>query len=796
MNKAIVNNVSPQGTADGAQAHAKALPIASGVKSAAIKRINNTTQKYIKLRIATLFNNVDEYFFDKSGNSIAGLNPKVVIDSMVVLRNHRDKIEAQMRNNVAVKINELLKHTARPEAPASENAGKLALVDHEVLEKTVCIENIVRAAQKNNNLALDQLDSAVERLFGYRDIRPENNPISPHFLCHAFNDACNELDLDVTIHLILFKHFERLFTKELHRLYNVLLEQLIKDKIIDANSQHRVKRSSAQHTQNTQNTQHSALARQNRADQNSPNTNRNDVWPNTGTLQNDAMVSPGQDINLMEILNSLSQNLNQQQLPFSQMKQSLGALQGVLSQHNLVHEINAQATQLNPINHSGNSAELVNIIPSLIMAIMKQSKQDIAKPDEDVINLSSMFFDFVLKDQNQPERIRRLVSQLQLPVLKLTLHDETFFSNRNHPARYLINIIAKAGFGIADGEEEDNSRIYAKLEEIISNIRDFEGTIDKTLFAKNAKELDTFMARDDHRIKLLEKRFAQAETGKASLEHHTKAVDTLITDSLEDIELLGLPIKGFIEQEWRQVLLQARLKFGDTSPQWQESAILLDDLLQLSEKVIRQADSYALSDDFEHVKEGMLNSLSKAEVNSAAKDLVFMNFALFQSAVRMNLGKQEETKPINNSIDPLENETETTPDTAAIENTEGKNTEHSDKIEKPMAGKQLQIDTGPLSANAELAKQYINQALQLSTGQWVELANNQDLSHYTRVKLIVRLDIVDRFVFMDAMGKKAGELSRLEVASLLENKQMKLLDSTPLTERAVINISSTLAANG
>jgi hypothetical protein len=49
---------------------------------------------------------------------------------------------------------------------------------------------------------------------------------------------------------------------------------------------------------------------------------------------------------------------------------------------------------------------------------------------------------------------------------------------------------------------------------------------------------------------------------------------------------------------------------------------------------------------------------------------------------------------------------------------------------------------------------------------------------------------------MDAMGKKAGELSRLEVASLLENKQMKLLDSTPLTERAVINISSTLAANG
>ena len=71
----------------------------------------------------------------------------------------------------------------------------------------------------------------------------------------------------------------------------------------------------------------------------------------------------------------------------------------------------------------------------------------IQQVDEDVINVVAMFFDIILDDRNLPLEIQALVSRLQIPILKVALRDRSFFSNRNHPARQLLNEIARTSIG-------------------------------------------------------------------------------------------------------------------------------------------------------------------------------------------------------------------------------------------------------------------------------------------------------------------------------------------------------------
>src|SRR5690606_13798255 len=52
----------------------------------------------------------------------------------------------------------------------------------------------------------------------------------------------------------------------------------------------------------------------------------------------------------------------------------------------------------------------------------------VGEVDEDVINLVSMLFEFILADRTLPDSLKALIGRLQLPMLKVAVLDKTFFS--------------------------------------------------------------------------------------------------------------------------------------------------------------------------------------------------------------------------------------------------------------------------------------------------------------------------------------------------------------------------------
>lgn len=734
------NNVVPLSTHTVASPSGQSLGTHS-LKTRVTAHIQASTKQYIKKHLSNVFNEVDDYLFDQSGRLMEGVSTQALLDNMLMLRENRDQFTQALQSSVEKQLSHLnhlqSKKTTYAKQAQLLKAEELALIDKAQLEKSVCINTIIQHANEKNTPVLLEIKNAFCLLFNHHEIQDEINPLGPYFLCHAFLTICEEHDIELPVYLILFKHFERLFTHNLNELYSDIISLLDKHNLITKKDSQRPLETQYSHTHQVIN-----------------NTNQENQ---TYSQHEFNTIELANSINLLNLLANSSASLGQPYLPINQLKPSLADLSGVLSQQQLVNNIHHQATE------SLQYQRLTNIIPKLMQSVFEQTKQDIAQPEEDMLNLTSMFFDFILNDENQSKSIRALIAQLQLPILTLAIEDKTFFQSNDHPARQFINLVSKAGFGLTDSDEQKNHHVFEKIKDIVQQIKDCK-RVNASTFEHHKNTLSEFLARDEHRIKLLEKRFGQAEKGKAQLEYDSKAVANKIKQVQSENPSIGVPIKAFLSNEWKKVMLQTLLKHGQNSHQWQDRCNTLDSLITLCNQCQDDIKSKTFEESFSAVKTQILSSLEEAGIISNAKDLIFMNPTLFHSAV--SLCQFNDEPPIEKTDLFIE-------DTEKSEVIVKEDNCHSELISNP-----------------ELTKDCIEKAKALTIGQWFEHKGTERSEYGKRVKLVVKLDIIDRYVFMDSSGKKAGEFSQIEMASLLASGQIKALDSAPVVERAVIDISS------
>lgn len=704
-----------------------------------LKKINAVELKFVKLRLATLFNNLDEYFFDKTGRTVTGIDVKVVFEAMRELREKRDAVDTSMRNAITQQFVNACKSAVAGAKHFDEDS--LTLVDNEHLEKSVTINGMVSSTKDRNHRELLLINIGMQNLFGIKELKEETNPLSPQFLCNSFLEASRILVLDLQTNLIFFKHFERIVARDLSRLYKHVLELMINEHVVEAKLSQYFHRNTGKDSETAAST--------------AADLKRSPLQQAVADANQAALEAEYPDINLYEAIKSIATTPINFRLPTAIIRQGIANLTGVFAEGELARHLAQQQEQTASLQALG----LVNIIPALVKAVLMQHRHEIPKPDEDTINLSSLFFDFVLKDKNQPERIRRLVSQLQLPILKLTLTDKQFFSHKDHPARRLINMIAKAGFGISGSSDADNERLYLKLETIVEAITTHKEEMDRKLFATQAKALADFMARDEHRLKLIEKRFSESANGAARLELNTRHVNSLVASRLNDISAFGLPIRRFIDNEFKQLLRQVLLRDSEQSVSWHSLNQLFNGFVSLCTNVMSEHEDGAMEKEFQIAGSLIMKNLDQESIQTMARELIFANYRLFKSAVMMD---REKTLDVIKDSQPA----------AAL-----------------AAARRFTIDAG---TDSNVSEEYLARAKSLPIGQWMEICSHGTATDGERCKLIARIDLVDRFVFIDAVGKKVAELNQREVAQALQSAKLRPLNAGPLVERALHCINTNL----
>jgi len=215
----------------------------------------------------------------------------------------------------------------------------------------------------------------------------------------------------------------------------------------------------------------------------------------------------------------------------------------------------------------------LNLIPHIRAAVAEQISNPADAISVDVIGL---LFDYIFRDPTIPESTRTLFGRLQVPIVKAALLDRSFFADKKHPARQLLDHLADAAVGAANDATYRTAFEAAAQKSIDRICADFE--IDVAVFRDADRELSAF-ADQQHK----QSAAALAQDVAVALHAEEDEADRAVVREFLRERLAGLDVpfevRSFIETSWADYLAALRREHGVDSPPWNAALVTLDDTL-------------------------------------------------------------------------------------------------------------------------------------------------------------------------------------------------------------------------
>jgi hypothetical protein len=183
--------------------------------------------------------------------------------------------------------------------------------------------------------------------------------------------------------------------------------------------------------------------------------------------------------------------------------------------------------------------------------------------DHMVIDVVGSLFDQILSDPRVPPQMARQIARLQLPVLRVALSDNTFFSSRKHPVRRFVNRIASLACAFDDFDDGPGKQFLGHVRELVQEI--VEGDFD---------QMDVYTAK----LAALENLIAQE--ARSNVQQASAAV-SMVDSKESDLRVqqrymlqlqtalapLGIQeyLRNFLAQVWSQALALGTRREGPQS---------------------------------------------------------------------------------------------------------------------------------------------------------------------------------------------------------------------------------------
>ncbi|MDE2431080.1 MAG: DUF1631 family protein, partial [Burkholderiales bacterium] len=235
----------------------------------------------------------------------------------------------------------------------------------------------------------------------------------------------------------------------------------------------------------------------------------------------------------------------------------------------------------------------------------EENTQVIAQDETNVIDLVSTLFDYILDDKELPTPMKALISRLQIPVLKVALTDKKFFGGEDHPARKLLNLLAKAGMSW-DENNKSSEALYKKVEQVVFVVLN-EFRDDLRLFEDLFTDFDEFYQQQQARLAAMDARTREAEENRARAETAKTVVQQALNRRLNGLKL-PFSIVRLLQEGWRHVLYLSALKEGVESESWKQAVKVVDALIW---SMLPPAGDAQWIDRLKAVSPKLINSLRK-----------------------------------------------------------------------------------------------------------------------------------------------------------------------------------------
>lgn len=195
------------------------------------------------------------------------------------------------------------------------------------------------------------------------------------------------------------------------------------------------------------------------------------------------------------------------------------------------------------------------------------------------IDIVATLFDFIFDDALVPDSVKALVGRLQIPLLKVAMLDKSFFSNKEHPARALLNEISRAS--IAAGRDlSQGEPIFEKIKAVVNRVL-AESEKEQGVFAELLPEVRALVAEQEVRSDQLAEKSKQVAEQQEQSEIAETAAGEAFVRILEGGITDDVPphIADFLTRKYPLVMKRALLGGGTGGVAWALATQTLSDLL-------------------------------------------------------------------------------------------------------------------------------------------------------------------------------------------------------------------------
>jgi len=416
--------------------------------------------------------------------------------------------------------------------------------------------------------------------------------------------------------------------------------------------------------------------------------------------------------------------------------------------------------------------------------------------DAMTLDIVVLVFDYILGDNRIPDAMKALIGRLQIPILKVTMLDKSFFSQKAHPSRRLLDLLAEASLGW-DPQEGHDSSLYQKIKEIVQRILDqFDDGLE--VFADALSDFQAYLAKEKRDSDELTSRSAQFLSNREQHEIARVVAHDAVMASLLD-HPTPAAIREFLLADWENWLARLYVEKGEGSPEWNNAIATMNNLLwSLTPKTDRE-ERRKLIELLPRLLKQLDSSINALGLDKTTRDAFFSNLVKCHAvAVKAGFqGGQGEADAASDEIPQLSAQespvfgpqdfedipvlTETIiPDAALLQEIAAAQEEASDLEEITISGVRGEAWDEPRDSHHE------TQVKQLKRGIWIEF--KQDDGTGMRAKLAWISPLQGTYLFTNRLGQRAVSINAQGLAAKFRDGRAQIIDNVPLIDRAVNNL--------
>ncbi|WP_346829025.1 DUF1631 domain-containing protein [Pseudomonas abietaniphila] len=708
-------------------------------------QVRDKAAQQLKESLQTLFDNADDTLFEMADRAHNNAEQNVFFEAMRDLRLKRKSIERNFLDKFFEAFLRLGQYElAEPILAEPVSFDKLALVHNDDLERTVAVDAMVTKVVNRDGVALSQLTTRLNELIP-QPLTDETNPLGPTLLCDFFLQAGRNLGVEIKVKLIILKLFEKYALTNADQLYEEANLLLISAGVLPDLKVLPSRRSTDRSTSSATEAQRADSA---------------------------ALVQAAEklDKSVQEVFSALQELLVHVRGNLTPHPDSNAEARPISSQDLL--RLLSHLQQYVPRAENPDDFDLRAQLEQLIGRVSARSGKfrTVGTIDEDVINLISMLFEFILDDRNLPGSLRALIGRLQIPMLKVAVIDKSFFSRGSHPARRLLNEIASAALGWGGRDDSQRDSLYTRIDQIVQRLlHDFVD--DPAIFTELLVDFLAFTSDERRRSELLEQRTRDAEEGRALAELARQRVQQALNDRLLGRTLPEVVVR-LLQEAWSKVLLLTCLKHGEQSVEWAAGLQAMDDLIWS----VEPHDEPDARQRLLELVPGLLKSLRDG-LSSAAFD-PFATSEFFSQLEALHVQAfNHVARPAGDADEVVADEPGDGPTMMAV----------VEEIVLVAPGEQVISEP---SLHLPENDEGLMQVDKLRLGSWVEIQEDED--HKLRCKLAAIVEPSGRYVFVNRTGMKVLEKTRMGLAVEFRRGTIRVLDDSLLFDRALESVLGNL----